>query len=242
MSAFAFNPLLLGISTRTFPTHRTRRLYEITELPSQQGSLSPRLDDLPRTQTHLHSHSLRDEAAPWRAAAGFGSSRSRPLSPSSSWWPRSPPPRPPDPPIGPRRGRRWCSRSRAPTATPAGSPPRCGVGSAAAPAPTPACASTMISSPTGRYSRIFFYAGLCAPNSWDAVLDLTPGGWLLLYCWFRYYTTRLYIGTPPQEFALIVDSGSTVTYVPCASCEQCGNHQVSLSPLLPYSYRFETVT
>jgi hypothetical protein len=42
----------------------------------------------------------------------------------------------------------------------------------------------------------------------------------------RYYTTRLYIGTPPQEFALIVDSGSTVTYVPCATCEQCGNHQV----------------
>lgn len=55
-------------------------------------------------------------------------------------------------------------------------------------------------------------------------------------CWFRYYTTRLYIGTPPQEFALIVDSGSTVTYVPCSSCEQCGNHQVGLysfaSPLI----------
>ncbi|XP_031494658.1 aspartic proteinase 36-like [Nymphaea colorata] len=40
-----------------------------------------------------------------------------------------------------------------------------------------------------------------------------------------YYTTRLFIGTPPQEFALIVDSGSTVTYVPCDTCEQCGNHQ-----------------
>ncbi|ONK72266.1 uncharacterized protein A4U43_C04F17560 [Asparagus officinalis] len=40
-----------------------------------------------------------------------------------------------------------------------------------------------------------------------------------------YYTTRLWIGTPPQEFALIVDSGSTVTYVPCSSCVQCGNHQ-----------------
>ncbi|KAF8377612.1 hypothetical protein HHK36_030994 [Tetracentron sinense] len=40
-----------------------------------------------------------------------------------------------------------------------------------------------------------------------------------------YYTTRLWIGTPPQEFALIVDSGSTVTYVPCATCEQCGRHQ-----------------
>ncbi|KAJ7944487.1 Aspartic proteinase-like protein 2 [Quillaja saponaria] len=40
-----------------------------------------------------------------------------------------------------------------------------------------------------------------------------------------YYTTRLWIGTPPQKFALIVDTGSTVTYVPCATCEQCGRHQ-----------------
>lgn len=43
----------------------------------------------------------------------------------------------------------------------------------------------------------------------------------------RYYTTRLWIGTPPQRFALIVDTGSTVTYVPCATCEMCGRHQVS---------------
>ncbi|GAV84533.1 Asp domain-containing protein [Cephalotus follicularis] len=40
-----------------------------------------------------------------------------------------------------------------------------------------------------------------------------------------YYTTRLGIGSPPQKFALIVDTGSTVTYVPCSSCEQCGKHQ-----------------
>ncbi|KAL2488159.1 Eukaryotic aspartyl protease family protein [Forsythia ovata] len=40
-----------------------------------------------------------------------------------------------------------------------------------------------------------------------------------------YYTTRLWIGTPPQRFALIVDTGSTVTYVPCATCDQCGKHQ-----------------
>ncbi|KAM7263022.1 hypothetical protein ACFE04_000705 [Oxalis oulophora] len=40
-----------------------------------------------------------------------------------------------------------------------------------------------------------------------------------------YYTTRLWIGSPPQKFALIVDTGSTVTYVPCSSCEQCGPHQ-----------------
>uniref|UniRef100_A0A2N9FF27 Peptidase A1 domain-containing protein n=1 Tax=Fagus sylvatica TaxID=28930 RepID=A0A2N9FF27_FAGSY len=40
-----------------------------------------------------------------------------------------------------------------------------------------------------------------------------------------YYTTRLWIGTPPQMFALIVDTGSTITYVPCSTCEQCGRHQ-----------------
>ncbi|GAB2228362.1 hypothetical protein Droror1_Dr00010197 [Drosera rotundifolia] len=40
-----------------------------------------------------------------------------------------------------------------------------------------------------------------------------------------YYTTRLFIGTPAQEFALIVDTGSTVTYVPCDSCQSCGMHQ-----------------
>ncbi|GAB2293823.1 hypothetical protein Dimus_028036 [Dionaea muscipula] len=40
-----------------------------------------------------------------------------------------------------------------------------------------------------------------------------------------YYTTRLFIGTPAQEFALIVDTGSTVTYVPCSTCQQCGRHQ-----------------
>ncbi|KAI3798994.1 hypothetical protein L1987_34282 [Smallanthus sonchifolius] len=40
-----------------------------------------------------------------------------------------------------------------------------------------------------------------------------------------YYTTRLWIGSPPQKFALIVDTGSTVTYVPCSTCEQCGKHQ-----------------
>ncbi|KAE8672585.1 54S ribosomal protein L51 [Hibiscus syriacus] len=40
-----------------------------------------------------------------------------------------------------------------------------------------------------------------------------------------YYTTRLWIGTPPQKFALIVDTGSTVTYVPCSTCENCGAHQ-----------------
>ncbi|KAJ9540791.1 hypothetical protein OSB04_027297 [Centaurea solstitialis] len=40
-----------------------------------------------------------------------------------------------------------------------------------------------------------------------------------------YYTTRLWIGSPPRKFALIVDTGSTVTYVPCSTCKRCGKHQ-----------------
>ncbi|KAG0559873.1 hypothetical protein KC19_10G135800 [Ceratodon purpureus] len=35
----------------------------------------------------------------------------------------------------------------------------------------------------------------------------------------------VYIGSPPQSFALIVDTGSTITYVPCSSCSHCGTHQ-----------------
>ncbi|GAB4852292.1 hypothetical protein Ancab_016484 [Ancistrocladus abbreviatus] len=53
-----------------------------------------------------------------------------------------------------------------------------------------------------------------------------------------YYTTRLFIGTPPQEFALIVDTGSTVTYVPCSSCTKCGRHQdPRFQPELSSSYK-----
>ncbi|PWA90726.1 eukaryotic aspartyl protease family protein [Artemisia annua] len=53
-----------------------------------------------------------------------------------------------------------------------------------------------------------------------------------------YYTTRLWIGSPPQRFALIVDTGSTVTYVPCSTCEQCGKHQdPKFDPELSSSYK-----
>ncbi|KAG8641173.1 aspartic proteinase nepenthesin-1 isoform X2 [Manihot esculenta] len=53
-----------------------------------------------------------------------------------------------------------------------------------------------------------------------------------------YYTTRLWIGTPPQKFAVIVDTGSTITYVPCSSCEQCGKHQdPKFQPELSVSYQ-----
>lgn len=51
--------------------------------------------------------------------------------------------------------------------------------------------------------------------------------------WSSYYTARLWIGTPPQRFALIVDTGSTVTYVPCSTCRHCGSHQVMLPATTP---------
>lgn len=44
------------------------------------------------------------------------------------------------------------------------------------------------------------------------------------------------LGSPAQQFALIVDTGSTVTYVPCKSCTHCGKqHQVQTSSPHPCS-------
>ena len=41
----------------------------------------------------------------------------------------------------------------------------------------------------------------------------------------RYFYATLHLGTPPKQFAVIVDTGSTITYVPCASCgRNCGPH------------------
>lgn len=42
-----------------------------------------------------------------------------------------------------------------------------------------------------------------------------------------YFYASLYLGTPPKRFTVIVDTGSTMTYVPCAMCGNgCGpNHQ-----------------
>lgn len=42
-----------------------------------------------------------------------------------------------------------------------------------------------------------------------------------------YFYSSIYLGTPPKKFSVIVDTGSTMTYIPCISCgEACGpNHQ-----------------
>jgi len=39
-----------------------------------------------------------------------------------------------------------------------------------------------------------------------------------------YFYADLKVGTPPQTFSLIVDTGSSVTAIPCAGCRQCGQH------------------
>ena len=42
---------------------------------------------------------------------------------------------------------------------------------------------------------------------------------------YRYFYATLQLGTPPTPFEVIVDTGSTITYVPCSQCgEQCGSH------------------
>ncbi|KAF6251742.1 aspartic peptidase domain-containing protein [Scenedesmus sp. NREL 46B-D3] len=41
-----------------------------------------------------------------------------------------------------------------------------------------------------------------------------------------YFYAQLGLGTPPRNFSTIIDTGSTITYVPCASCAHCGVHMV----------------
>jgi hypothetical protein len=41
-----------------------------------------------------------------------------------------------------------------------------------------------------------------------------------------YYTAPMQLGSPPKTFHLILDSGSSLTVVPCKACD-CGNHNVS---------------
>jgi hypothetical protein len=40
-----------------------------------------------------------------------------------------------------------------------------------------------------------------------------------------YYYVNLYVGNPPKKQALIVDTGSHITAIPCKPlCISCGNH------------------
>lgn len=39
-----------------------------------------------------------------------------------------------------------------------------------------------------------------------------------------YYYADVFIGTPPQKFTVISDTGSTLMAVPCVTCTDCGKH------------------
>lgn len=41
-----------------------------------------------------------------------------------------------------------------------------------------------------------------------------------------YYYVNLYIGTPPQEQSVIVDTGSGQLALPCSKCESCGSSHI----------------
>ena len=40
-----------------------------------------------------------------------------------------------------------------------------------------------------------------------------------------YYYAQVLIGSPPQTFSVIADTGSTILSVPCVGCSSCGRHQ-----------------
>ena len=40
-----------------------------------------------------------------------------------------------------------------------------------------------------------------------------------------YFSANVCLGTPAQRFDVIIDTGSSLTAVPCADCSHCGRHQ-----------------
>ena len=53
----------------------------------------------------------------------------------------------------------------------------------------------------------------------------------------RYFYATLNIGTPPQPYSTIIDTGSTITYLPCSNCRHCGDHTVSNTEKEPVTGR-----
>ena len=40
-----------------------------------------------------------------------------------------------------------------------------------------------------------------------------------------YYSTDVCLGVPGKRYDLIIDTGSSITAVPCSGCRQCGSHK-----------------
>lgn len=43
-----------------------------------------------------------------------------------------------------------------------------------------------------------------------------------------YYYANIYVGTPPQEQSVIIDTGSGQLALPCSKCTNCGNKHIHL--------------
>jgi hypothetical protein len=43
-----------------------------------------------------------------------------------------------------------------------------------------------------------------------------------------YYYANIWLGTPPQKADVILDTGSSVTAIPCTGCTDCGPRSCSL--------------
>jgi len=42
-----------------------------------------------------------------------------------------------------------------------------------------------------------------------------------------YYYINVYVGTPPQEQSVIIDTGSGQFAFPCSKCTSCGNQHIN---------------
>lgn len=84
------------------------------------------------------------------------------------------------------------------------------------------------SRPDGGASRIIWHLPLAlSPVGLCLYLQLNCAAHLIVLLVCSYFYATLYLGTPAKKFAVIVDTGSTMTYVPCSTCGSgCGpNHQ-----------------
>ncbi|EAR90315.2 eukaryotic aspartyl protease (macronuclear) [Tetrahymena thermophila SB210] len=69
---------------------------------------------------------------------------------------------------------------------------------------------------------IFFTLATCQKEYNPQIHRVQLGGGLKYY----YYYVNIYVGSPPQREALIIDTGSTKTIFPCVDCQNnnCGSH------------------